>query len=70
MSHAGLLRKVLEGERKVKGATTRRRDDADGDPKPTLTYQEVTIREIDEVWSLIRGLCQRCKEDKEAGDGA
>ena len=55
--HAGLLRKAMEGTRKVEDAARRRTECEDGVPEPSSTYQAVAIWEIEEMYSLVGGLC-------------
>ena len=57
MFHAGLLRKAMEGTRKVEDAARRRTECEDGVPEPSSTYQAVAIWEIEEMYSLVGGLC-------------
>ena len=55
--HAGLLRKAMEGTRKVEDAARRRTECEDCVPEPSSTYQAVAIWEIEEMYSLVGGLC-------------
>ena len=57
MFHAGLLRKAMEGARKVEDAAQRRTECEDDVPEPSSTYQSVAIWEIEEMYSLVGGLC-------------
>ena len=57
MFHAGLLRKAMEGTRKVEDAARRRTECEDCVPEPSSTYQAVAIWEIEEMCSLVGGLC-------------
>ena len=57
MFHAGLLRKAMEGTRKVEDAARRRTECEDCVPEPSSTYQAVAIWEIEEMYSLVGGLC-------------
>ena len=64
MFHAGLLRKAMEGTRKVEDAARRRTECEDCVPEPSSTYQAVAIWEIEEMYSLVGGLCALGTEAK------
>ena len=51
------MRRTLEGARKVEDAAQRRTGGEDGVPEPSSAYQEVAIWEIEEMYSLVGGLC-------------
>ena len=63
MFHTGLLRKAMEGARKVEDAARLRKQDHDGVPEPSSTYQAVAIWEIEQMYSLVGGLCTLGTED-------
>ena len=59
----------MEGTRKVEDATRRRTECEDGVPEPSSTYQAVAIWEIEEMYSLVGGLCALGTEAPVAATG-
>ena len=55
--YTGLLRRAMEGARKVEDAARLRTEGQDGVPEPSSTYQAVAIWQIEEMYSLVGGLC-------------
>ena len=51
------MRRALEGVRRSEDAAQRRTEGKDGVPEPSSTYQAVAIWEIEEMYSLVCGLC-------------
>ena len=47
----------MEGSRNVEDAERQRTEVEDGVPEPSSTHQSVAIWEIEEMYSLVGGLC-------------
>ena len=62
------MRRALEGARKVEDAAKRRAEGEDDVHEPSSTCKEVEIWKVEEVYSLIGGLCQLSKEAKAAAN--